>query len=149
MFGLCSSLRTAPTISGTTADEYCCYQMFSGCTSLTTAPSILPAYTLSADCYCSMFENCTSLTTAPILPARLLAGNCYSHMFRGCTSLNYIKCLATTRPTDYQGYTLSTTYKWVENVASSGTFVKYSTTNWWGTGTDGIPSGWTVENATS
>ena len=86
-----------------------------------------------------MFQGCTSLTEAPELPATTLATNCYSYMFYKCTNLNYIKALFTTEPgTDY-------TTHWVNNVASTGTFVKNSEATWDVTGTNGIPSGWTVE----
>ena len=170
MFQGCTSLTTAPELPATALSQYCCYYMFSGCTSLTTAPSVLPATTLVLYCYRSMFEGCTSLTTAPELPATTLAGSCYygmfqgctslttapelpattltgscyRQMFSGCTSLNYIKCLATS---------VSATYcktNWVTGVASSGTFVKSSsiTTNTWTRGNSGIPTNWTVTNAT-
>jgi len=118
---------------------YGCYNsMFSGCTSLITAPQ-LPATTLAQYCYQSMFQGCTSLTTAPDLLAPTLANRCYYYMFYGCTKLNYIKMLATdvsaTNPF----------YYWVRNVASSGTFVKYSSTSI-NRGNNGIPNGWTIVN---
>jgi hypothetical protein len=63
-------------------------------------------------------------------------------MFMGCTSLNYIKCLATDISAE------NCTSSWVHNVAASGTFVKPADTDWGEKGSgDGIPSGWTVENA--
>ena len=88
-----------------------------------------------------MFGNCTSLTAAPQLPATTLTSACYYYMFSGCTSLNYIKCLAT----DISAY--SCTEGWVDGVASTGTFVKASSMASWSTGVDGIPTGWTVQNA--
>ena len=114
--------------------------MFNNCTSLTGAPQ-LPATTLALGCYGSMFHNCTSLTTAPELPATSLAYMCYYNMFNGCTSLNYIKCLATNiSATDC-------TTSWVGGVASTGTFIKPSSTDWSSkSGNDGIPAGWVVEN---
>lgn len=138
MFSGCSSLTTAPEIAATTAAS-CCRYMFQNCTSLTTAPA-LPATTLAPGCYQYMFNGCTSLTTGPsILPATTLAPYCYNQMFNGCTSLNYIKCLATDISAS------SCTGGWVTNVASTGTFVKASSANW-PTGSNGIPSGWTIEN---
>jgi hypothetical protein len=89
-----------------------------------------------------MFSGCTSLTTAPVLPAKTLTSNCYFRMFYGCTNLNYIKAMFTTTPS-------SSSREWVTNVAASGTFVKNSAANWNVTGTNGIPSGWTVETASS
>ena len=138
MFENCSSLTTAPSLPATTLANYCYYQMFDGCTSLTTAPN-LPATTLANYCYGGMFIDCTSLTTAPTLPATTLTVDCYRSMFAGCTNLSYIKCLATNN-------TSGDTNNWVNGVAASGTFVKKSGISWT-TGTDGIPSGWTVQNA--
>ena len=119
MFDGCTSLVSTPTLPITTLTNYCYSNMFNGCTALTTPPE-LPATTLANNCYEYMFSGCTSLTTAPELPAITLVQNCYRYMFNGCTSLNYIKAMFTTTP--------STTYtqNWVQNVASSGTFVKNS-----------------------
>ncbi len=169
MFYSCTSLTTAPELPATTIAKQCYQRMFYGCTSLTTAPKILPATTLAyayncydsmfynctslihapelpattlADyCYRSMFYNCTSLITAPELPATSLANSCYQSMFSGCSNLNYIKCLAT-----YISVS-NCTKNWVNGVSSSGTFVKRPNMNKWTTGIDGIPSGWTVEDA--
>ena len=167
MFEGCSSLTTAPELSATTLEFGCCQNMFKGCTSLTTAPSILPATTLTGQCYSHMFEGCTSLTTAPALPATTLAQSCYNSMFAGCTSLTtapelpsttlkkycyssmfkgceklaYVKCLATDISAS------SCTKSWTEGVASTGVFIKDASVTSWTTGTDGIPEGWTVQDA--
>lgn len=141
MFNGCSSLTEAPALPATDLSEaWNCYScMFSGCTSLTQAP-VLPATVLGISCYESMFRNCTSLITAPELPAEVLAESCYFRMFRGCASLNYIKCLATDiTATDC-------TYEWVGDVPATGTFVKHPDVTWT-TGVNGIPEGWTVEDA--
>lgn len=90
-----------------------------------------------------MFEGCTSLTTAPVLPATTLISNCYESMFDGCTSLNYIKAMFTTTPSN------TYTNNWVKNVAANGTFVKNSAAQWYVTGINGIPNGWTVQTATA
>ena len=116
--------------------------MFRGCTKLTTAPSILPATTLAERCYDSMFWDCNPLTTAPELPATTLADFCYSSMFRGCDYLNYIKCFAIDISAS------SCTDRWVSGVASTGTFVKNPNMSGWTTGNSGIPTGWTVIDAT-
>ena len=120
---------------------FCYVSMFRNCTSLTKAPSILPAPTLAVRCYSYMFQGCTSLTSAPELPATTLVDNSYRQMFDGCTSLNYIKCLATDNSAYY------CTYLWAQGVAASGTFVKAASMSEWTTGTGGIPSGWTVQDA--
>ena len=97
---------------------------------------VLPATTLTSGCYQRMFSACASLMTAPTLTAPTLVSQCYSEMFQNCTSLNYIKCLATDILND-------STINWVNNVGTNGTFVKKANTTWT-TGTNGIPSGWTV-----
>ena len=142
MFQGCTSLTTAPSLPATTLVGNCYYEMFYGCTGLTTAPE-LPATTLADHCYYGMFYGCTGLTTAPELPATALADYCYSNMFRGCTNLNYIKAMFTTTPS------ASYTGNWVNGVASSGTFVKNSAASWNVTGNNGVPTGWTVQTASS
>ena len=171
MFQDCTSLTTAPSLSSTTLAGSCYYGMFQGCTSLTTAPILpattladscyscmfqgcgslktppeLPATTLSFYCYSNMFRNCTSLTTAPILPAKTLAMQCYKYMFNRCSNLSYIKAMFTTPPSPSNS---SYTYNWLNGVKSSGTFVKNSSATWSLTGASGIPSGWTVQTASS
>lgn len=127
-------------LPATTLSQYCYRAMFQGCTSLTTAP-VLPATILVKGCYMDMFEYCTSLTTAPELPATVLTDECYYMMFDQCTSLNSITCLATdisaTQCTEF----------WVTDISANGTFTKAASMNSWTTGDDGIPSGWTVQNA--
>ena len=123
-----------------TLATYCYDAMFARCTSLTIAPK-LPATTLVDSCYMTMFQGCTSLTTAPELPATTLAEYCYYYMFDGCTNLNYIKCLATNISER------NCTKNWVSGVASTGTFVKNPNMNGWTTGSNGIPSGWTIIDA--
>ena len=140
MFYGCTSLTTAPALPVTTLANYCYSSMFYGCTSLTTAPE-LPATILTTQCYREMFRGCTSLTTASELSATTLATTCYYGMFYGCTSLNYIKCLAT----DISA--TNCTNGWVTNVAATGTFVKDTNMSSWTTGTSGIPTGWTVQDA--
>ena len=122
--------------------SYAFYRLFYECETLMNARNlILPAITLSQQCYRDMFMSCTSLIAGPSLPAPTLQRNCYRNMFYGCSSLSYIKCLATNISA------ANSTSLWVDSVASSGTFIKNSSTSWT-TGTSGIPSGWTVINVT-
>lgn len=141
MFKNCTNLiNITKTLPSLTLEEGCYAEMFSGCSGLTSAP-VIPAITLSNYCYTYMFNGCKSLSNAPELPATTLTKSCYSSMFQGCSNLNYIKCLATD---------ISATnclQNWVSGVAANGTFVKDSNMNSWGSGTSGIPNGWTVENA--
>ena len=140
MFYYCSSLITAPELPATSLAQECYKYMFANCSSLTTTPE-LPATTLAQGCYHGMFLGCSSLTTAPELPALILMSNCYNNMFWGCLSLDNIACLATDiSATDC-------TYNWVKGVANIGTFTKNSANNSWTTGASGIPTGWTVVDA--
>ena len=137
--GNCNSLWNYEDLNAT-LKEYCGYFMFSGCTSLTTAPES-PAATLTTYCYAYMFDGCSSLTAAPELPATTLANDCYYGMFYGCTRLNYIKCLAVNGINQN-----NSTNNWTYGVSANGTFVKDPSASW-PTGTNGIPSGWNVQDA--
>ena len=140
MFQRCTSLTTAPTLPATTLGTSCYAYMFTGCTSLTTGPT-LPATTLAEACYDSMFQGCTLLTTAPTLPAITLVDFCYSYMFKNCTSLNYI---------NFGALDISATncvYEMLSGVSSNGTFVKSTFATW--TESNIVPSGWTIETASS
>ena len=140
MFRGCTSLVNAPVLPATTLVDECYASMFKGCASLTIAP-VLPATILAKYCYAAMFNSCTSLVNAPILPATTLSERCYEYMFGTCRNLKYIKMLATGISASY------CLNKWVENVASTGTFIKHPDANL-KKGTSGIPRGWTVETAT-
>ena len=137
MFFGCSSLTTAPNLPATTLANNCYRSMFYGCTALTDAPE-LPATTLCYRCYEYMFTYCRTLTKAPELPAPILQEECYELMFDGCTSLNEITCLAT----DISA--TNSLLNWTRNVSSTGTFYRNITATDWTTGSNGIPSGWTV-----
>ena len=141
MFQNCTSLTTAPKLPATTLARSCYRQMFYRCYRLTTAPSVLPATTLADYCYSNMFCDCRSLTVAPELPATNLITQCYFNMFNGCNNLNYIKCLATDISAS------NCTNSWVSYVPSTGTFVKAASMTGWTTGDNGIPKGWTVQDA--
>ena len=114
--------------------------LFKNCTKLISAENLSIKTVTNWSCW-HMFEGCTSLTTAPELPATILRYECYHGMFSGCSSLNYIKCLATNISDT------NCTKDWVNGVASSGTFVKAESMTSWTSGVNGIPSGWTVEDA--
>ena len=137
----CIGLKSAENLvlPATTLAQGCYELMFSDCSGLTVAPQ-LPAIILTENCYAGMFQGCTSLTTAPVLVADVLESSSYEDMFDGCTSLSYIKCLATDTTSDY------CTLAWVSNVAASGTFIKRTGMNDWGSGVNDIPVGWTVQD---
>lgn len=145
MFKNCTNLVVAPNLNATTLDRYCYANMFQGCTSLTTAPEILPATTLPEGCYSMMFFNCPSLEKAPKLPAKNVPTvTCYS-MFANCSNLKHIECLAETW-VEPEGYNMGSFGYWVNGVSETGTFVKAANANWT-RGVNGIPTGWTVEEA--
>lgn len=126
-------------------NEGCYSFMFYGCSNLTAAPK-LSSWEPSQNCYEYMFSYCTSLTTAPDLLGQRLSYECYNNMFEGCSSLNYIKALFTSNPGTYS------MSDWVKGVASTGTFVMNSEATWDPEdyrGVSGIPSGWTVQTASS
>jgi hypothetical protein len=139
MFRGCSKLVNPPIMNATLVAEYSCYCMFHTCSSLIASPN-LPATSLAGHCYDSMFYYCSGLLEISNLPAKVLQAQCYQSMFYGCSKLNYIKMLAT----DISASNCLTS--WVYNVSSTGTFVKASEMTSLPTGSNGIPSGWTVVN---
>ena len=137
MFYGCSSLTQSPILPATTLAIACYYSMFQNCSALIQTPE-LPATTLVGSCYQYMFAYCTSLTQSPILPAMTLVGSCYSTMFKGCTKLASIKCLATNISAT------NSTNSWLNNVASSGTFITADNAPAWTRDANGIPNGWNI-----
>lgn len=140
MFYYCKALITAPELPAIYLRPRCYLQMFFNCSSLINAPK-LPATDLTISCYELMFRGCTNLTNAPDLLATTLISGCYRQMFFMCDNLKYIKALFLTKPA-YE-YTAD----WLGNVAANGTFVKNSQATWNVSGSNGIPTGWTVETA--
>ena len=172
MFQNCTSLITAPELPATTLEDFCYRYMFNGCTNMISGPSILPAtYAGNSGTYYYMFNNCTSLINAPELPAIIdsdnkltyqdMFVNCtslvkapelptinmdsskytYYEMFRGCTSLKYVKALFVNSPSDSSA---RFTRYWVQNVSSTGIFVKNINATWTTTGNHGVPTNWTI-----
>lgn len=141
MFSNCQSLTTVSDLPSTELATDCYSYMFENCSLLTTAPK-LPATKLYNYCYQGMFQG-TAITESPELPAIVLVPNCYSYMFNGCTSLNKITCNAYSIPEQ------SCTESWVEDVASTGTFITSYESYWTKDSVDGIPTGWTVASPDS
>lgn len=130
----------------TSLNQDCYRGMFNGCINMVTGPKILPATTLATRCYRSMFQGCNKLLRGPDLPATTLVNGCYYNMFGDARILNYVKCLASNISAT-ESHT-----QWMLNVqTASGTFVKNPniSTSTWGSGISGIPSNWTVEDATT
>lgn len=136
MYG-CTYLTTAPAVFPAANGTYCWGAIFQGCTNLVNPPS-LPANPSGNSCYISMFNGCTKLETAPILPYTGKIGqNAYRQMFYGAKKLNYVKALHTS-------YNSGGMFQWMQNVASTGIFVKHINATWTDTGVSGVPTGWTV-----
>ena len=146
-YNFCSIFKKSNVVSAEnlvlptmTLTNYCYRAMFSLAPLLEVAPA-LPATTLAQGCYWYMFE-AVLITEAPELLAPTLVRECYGYMFTGCGSLAYIKCLAT------GGFSTTQCLSgWVNNVASSGIFVKDANASDWTTGNNGIPTNWTVQTA--
>ena len=139
------SVMRVPVVNGNIDGYQSFVRTFQKCSSLVYAPE-LPSTVINYSCYWHAFDGCTSLVQAPVIPdCTNGAGSNTEHfqyMFNDCTSLNYIKCLA-----DQSNFGSNSFEGWTNNVAAVGTFVKKSGATWT-TGTDGIPSGWTVLEAT-
>ena len=115
---------------------YTYQDMFNNCRSLLVAPKILPATNLGGRCYLGMFWDCTSLIKSPdLVAATSMQDMPYYRMFRECQSLNEVKCLTASINGEAR--------EWLHNVSPTGTFYKKAGATW-PTGSDGIPSGWTV-----
>ena len=153
MFEGCTSLTQAPAITGGKSVHNTFHSMFAGCTSLVNPPEFPAEMSeVGYQSHYRMFSGCTSLTSAPVMniTADIIdtstgyraAINCFYQMFFGCRNLSYVKCT-------YSGYYMQdNTYQWLHNVAANGTFVKDASMQNWPTGESGVPSGWTVVDAT-
>ena len=93
------------------------------------------------NCCYNMFKDCILLEEAPELPSDYIPALGYTDMFNGCTNLRYIKCLATRAAS-------SNITDWVNGVQTrSGLFIKATNSINWTTGVNGIPTNWTVVEA--
>ena len=144
MFSDCTNLTNAPRLPAETLALGCYADMFYGCENLTSAPA-LPATTLAGYCYYEMFVDCESLTESPVLSATTLAECCYGGMFAGCINLNSVTCLAPSISSE--NLSSEDPNDWLVGVPATGTFYKAPTATWAVAGENGIPSGWTVQDA--
>lgn len=164
MYSGCTSLSSIPSIQAKKVEDHSCFEMFAYCTSLEdgsivlsapelgaycydsmfehchklTVPPILPVKDLEEYCYCDMFDSCYALTKAPYLPATEMKYCCYAWMFLNCSALNHIECMAVDISAE------NCLEHWVQNVATSGTFIKNSSATWNISGMNGVPTSWTV-----
>lgn len=135
--------ETGFTAMSSNTMDYQFDMLFAGSNVVSAQNLVLPQEHLTGT-YDSMFNGCSHLTIAPVLPSATVQGSAYRYLFGNCTSLQYVKCLATSILT-YAG--IYGTKNWMNGASASGTFVKAAAMTGWSTGVDGIPSGWTVQDA--
>lgn len=118
--------------------------VFQNCTNLLTGPNWIcgdnnDLAINSVAAFISMFEGCTSLTSAIMPPVKTTSGasRVYETMFKNCTSLTDIT---------YAGTLGINNTNFSQNLPASGTFHNLSGATYV-TGSSGIPSGWTVQDA--
>ena len=140
MFKSCTSLVTARDIKTTSCSGSNSFSsMFYGCTSLVTAPKIyITNFNSQSNTFKECFVGCTNLETVPYLPALTLASNSYYMLCRFLSKVSYVMMLATDISAS------SCLNYWLQNVASTGIFVKHIDAQWTTTGINGVPSGWTI-----
>lgn len=136
MFYGCSGLTKAPELQFTTGATYLCTQMFRSCTSLTNPPSMIQCTSNFGNIFNNMFAYCNKLEESPVLKLTTLTTGGATAMFSGCTRLRKITLSINTWSTSYAT-------NWVNGVAATGEFHKKAGLTM-ATGTNGIPSGWTV-----
>lgn len=139
MFFSCTSITTVSPILATTAFTSACEYMFQNCVNLQIVPTLCLTDLRKRACF-GMFQGCTSLIESPILKLATLDSNCCAYMFCDCINLNKVTCLVPSSDS-----TLHATVMWLDNVSSSGTFIKTSQSVW-EIGSNGIPEGWTVQD---
>ena len=145
MFSNCSSLTEAPELPALDLRGHDYEYMFSRCTSLVTPPSILPAKKLyNSSCYNSMFVQCSKLEVSPIIAAESLLDEKTDYMgfmFMACYKLKRIVCYLSLRD---ETKAKDCMQAFSNAVSSTGVFVKKRGARL-ERGTNGIPTGWTVE----
>ena len=158
-----------------TGNEGCYNGMFRGCTNLQYGPKELPATAINDSSYSSMFEGCINLEEAPVIWATTMSGaqamqrmfcmdrsskittpkltkgpilrastqttTCYKEMFKGNGNLVEVTNLSINRPG-------GSTENWLSNCSDTGTFYQHPDSPSWGRNASGVPSGWTIQNAT-
>ena len=136
-------------LPSTTLSQSCYSAMFEYNTSLEYGPAELPATVINANTpYFQMFRDCSSLKSSPIIRATSItastATTTMGQMFMRCNNLNRIVV-------NFKSWQAITGDKdtgfdtWVSNVAGSGTFICPVGFPTGKTGSNFIPSGWTVQ----
>ena len=146
-FRSCTNLQKAPELPATVLAKECYSSMFESCINLSQPPSVLSATSISAtDAYSRMF--CMSRSSKITTPAMTYSPKMYGNytvapynqqMFCGNGNIELVECYWT-----YDG-TISGLTNWMNYTNATGTFKKLSTQEF-GSGVSGIPTGWTVVN---
>lgn len=135
MFYGCSSLKALPDMYFQNIDSAGAREMFEGCTSLDGVVdlSFVTSMSSSYQMY-RMFKGCVNITKAILPTLQNVPSDAYGNMFDGCMNLNYVIMLSLTIASRWS------LAGWLNNVASSGIFVKHIDATW----TGNVPSNWTV-----
>lgn len=135
MFYGCSSLKALPDMYFQNIDNSGAREMFEGCTSLDGVVdlSFVTSMSSSYQMY-RMFKGCVKITKAILPNLQNVPSDAYGNMFDGCMNLNYVIMLSLTIASRWS------LAGWLNNVASSGIFVKHIDATW----TGNVPSNWTV-----
>lgn len=145
MFAGCDALVTAPQIHArtlaSTGDSHC-MRMFKDCGNLVNQPGALRPKNVYTNSYNEMFLNCYALEEAPVIYADdINSSGALNSMFKNCGNLEYVKAMFTTEPGSY------CTADWMSGVAQTGVFVKNPEASWDVRGVNGVPTGWTIQDA--
>lgn len=165
MFAGCVSIESSKELPATNLPFRCYCGMFSGCTNLIDGPSIIngiikgyeSAHAVShteddmqGSCR-YMFKDCTSLTGAPVISYNVESYGVVC-MYSGCSSLSKIEF--TPSVIGSVGFPTWSYQSWTEGVAVNGVFVRNPNMEFPNgtlaelpTGANGIPSGWTIQDA--
>ena len=132
--------KTGIKISAVISGDGAFASLFQNSTGLVSVEHLkLPATAGATYCYAKMFYGCNQIKKAPDILISNLGGistpRVYQ-MFTNCSQLSYVKCLATQN-------TNVILNGWLSGVSATGTFVKAAGRTY-KSGSDGIPSGWTV-----
>lgn len=131
----------------TTLAPGCYAYMFFRQYGLTGTCETLPAEAYVSECYAGMYCYCSSLIKAPDIIASAITNSVTAplvNMFSGCSSLSSVTCMLYTSSWRYN---TGLTQNWMVGVANQGTFRKHPSMSRWPRNVNGIPTGWTVEDA--
>ena len=116
--------------------------LFQNSTNLTLAKDLILPPNITQYCYYNFFNSCSSLTQGPDILYEVLPSYSCGYMFYHCNKLKYIKLMSL----DISANNCMTNFN--TSVPSTGEFWINPNATWWRTGTNGIPTGWTLFDGT-